>query len=290
MKIGCNGKTVKALVLSLVSCLPLLASDLERAASLYHRTEYQAAIEVLKRSPEGQSASAQELTGKSWYQMGDFKKAVEAFEKVERLQPANARVKHWLGRAWGRRAETSNPLMAPGYASKARRYFEEAVQLNPRDHEAVNDLFSYYLEAPGFLGGGMDKAMALAEQIKSNDPSEYHFALAQIAERRKQYDLAEGQLRKAIELAPKQAGRIIDLARFLARRGKLSDAEKAFQLAAKTDPKNRQVLYAQAEVYIESGRDPAKARQLLEEYLKGPLTPDDPSREEARRLLERVRN
>lgn len=281
---------VKGVLIILAGCLPLLASDVERAVALYNRTEYPAAIELLKSSPEAQTAAAQEITGKSWYQLGDFKKAVEAFERVERQRPSDSGIKNWLGRSWGRRAETSNPLMAPGYASKARRYFEEAVKLNPRDHEAVNDLFSYYLEAPGFLGGGMDKAMALAEQIKTNDPAEYHFALSQIAERRKQYDLAEGQLRKAAELAPKQVGRIIDLGRFLARRGRMSDAEKTFQLAAKADPKNRQVLYAQAEAYIDSGRDYAKARQLLEEYLKGPLTPEDPSRDEARKLLERAHN
>jgi len=281
---------VKSLFYIGVLWLPLLASDLERARDLYNRTEYQAAIALLRNSPEGRSAEAQEILGKSWYQTGDFKKAVEAFESVERLRPADARIKNWLGRSWGRRAETSNPLMAPGYAAKARRYFEEAVRLNPRDLEAVDDLFSYYLEAPGFLGGGLDKAAALAEQIKTNDPAEYHFALAQIAERRKQYDLAEGQLRKAVELAPKQVGRILDLARFLARRGKLSDAEQAFQQARAADPKNRQVLYAQAEVYIQSGRDFARARQLLKEYLDGPLTPEDPSREEARRLLQRVSN
>jgi Flp pilus assembly protein TadD len=281
---------VKSLFYIGVLWLPLLASDLELARDLYNRTEYQAAIALLRNSPERRSAEAQEILGKSWYQTGDFKKAVEAFESVERLRPADARIKNWLGRSWGRRAETSNPLMAPGYAAKARRYFEEAVRLNPRDLEAVDDLFSYYLEAPGFLGGGLDKAAALAEQIKTNDPAEYHFALAQIAERRKQYDLAEGQLRKAVELAPKQVGRILDLARFLARRGKLSDAEQAFQQARAADPKNRQVLYAQAEVYIQSGRDFARARQLLKEYLDGPLTPEDPSREEARRLLQRVSN
>lgn len=281
---------MKGLVLSLVMGLPLLAGDVERATALYNRTEYESAISLLRASAESQSAGAHELVGKSWYQLGDFKRAVEAFEKAERLRPDDSRIKNWLGRSWGRRAETSNPFMAAGYASKARRYFEEAVQLNPRDHEAVNDLFSYYLEAPGFLGGGMDKAMALAERIRTNDPAEYHFALAQIAERRKQYDLAEGQLHKAIDLAPKPVGRIIDLAKFLARRGKLRDAEQAFQLAARTDPRNRQVLYARAEVYIEAGRDSAKARQLLEEYINGPLTPDDPSREEARKLLQRLSN
>ena len=53
--------------------------------------------------------------------------------------------------------------MAPGHASKAHRYFEKAVELDPKNLEAMNDLFEYYLEAPGFLGGGFDKAQALAD-------------------------------------------------------------------------------------------------------------------------------
>ena len=36
--------------------------------------------------------------------------------------------------------------------------FEKSVELDGKNLEAINDLFSYYLEAPGFLGGGLDKA------------------------------------------------------------------------------------------------------------------------------------
>ena len=79
-------------------------------------------------------------------------------EKAFNAQPSNADYALWLGRAYGRRAETSGPFTAPGFASKARQYFEKAARLNPRNLEALSDLFEYYLEAPGFLGGGMDKA------------------------------------------------------------------------------------------------------------------------------------
>ena len=44
---------------------------------------------------------------------------------------------------------------ATGLASKARQNFERAVQLDPQNREALSDLFEYYLEAPGFLGGGL---------------------------------------------------------------------------------------------------------------------------------------
>jgi len=263
-------------------------TDLDRAKKLYDRTEYPAALEVLAKSAEPKSGAAWELSGKANYQLGEYKKAIESFEKATQAEPNNSRYHNWLGRAWGRRAETSNPLAAPGHASRARQSFERAVQLNPRDLEAVNDLLSYYLEAPGFLGGGLDKATALAEKIKTSDQAEYHSALAQIAERQKLHDLAEGQFRRAAALAPKQVGRLVDLAKFLARRGKFAESENAFQLASKVEPNNPMVLYARAETYVETNRNLDAAKALLEQYLKSPLSPDDPSRQDARRLLKRA--
>lgn len=276
------------IILLLSVAIAAFGSDLERAQSLYDRTEYPAALDVLQKSAEPKTGAAWELAGKANYQLGEFKKSIEAFEKATQAEPNNSQYFNWLGRAWGRRAETSNPLSAPGHASKARQYFERAVQLNGRNQDAVNDLFSYYLEAPGFLGGGLDKAMVLADQIKTNDPAEYHSALAQIAERQKQYDLAEGQWRKAIALAPKQVGRVVDLAKFLARRGKYNESDGAFMQAARVAPNSRLVVYARAETYVETKRNLDTARELLHQYLRSPLSPDDPPREEALRLLKRA--
>lgn len=262
-------------------------SDLDRARALYERAEYRQAVELLKKSPEARTPEGLWIAGRAWYQLGDFKKAVEALEKVVEARPGDANAWLWLGRAWGRRAETSNMLVAPSYASKSRQCFEKAVQLDPDNGEALNDLFSYYLEAPGFLGGGMEKAEALVEKIRNVDPAEAEYALAQIAEKRKQYATAEAHLRRAIELAPRQVGRVVDLARFLVRRGRLQEAEKTFEQAAALAPQSPKVLFARAESYIKAGRK-EEARRLLEQYLKAPITPDDPPREEALKLLERI--
>jgi len=276
---------VKGLSILVLAGRLAAAGELDQARKLYDHTDYQAALELLARSPEARSAAGQELAGKCAYQLGDFKKSIEFFEKAAALEPKSARLQHWLGRAWGRRAETANPFMAPSYASKTRQFFERAVQLDPANHEAVNDLFSYYLEAPGFLGGGMDKASALAEQIRRNDPAEYHFALAQLAERKKQWDLAEGQLRRAVELAPKQVGRLLDLAKFLARHGKVNESEHTLVQAAQVAPESKQVLFARASIYVETRRNLPEAKRLLEQYLQASLSPEDPPRDEARRLL-----
>src|SRR6202034_2732819 len=139
-----------------------------------------------------------------YYMQGEYKKSSENLEKALVSDPTNADYALWLGRAFGRRAETSSPFTAPGYASKARQYFEKSVQLNPSHLEALSDLFEYYLEAPGFLGGGIEKAEAVARRMSEISPADGQFAEAKLAEKRKESGNAEAHLRRAVELAPQQ--------------------------------------------------------------------------------------
>ena len=282
---------MRVILIALLATLPVWASsaELARATKLYHATDYNGTLQLLQSLPESnRDAETFLLIGKAQFMKGDFKKASESFEHAAQLQPANSDNYLWLGRAYGRRAESSSFISAPGYAAKARQYFEKAVQLNPRNGEAVNDLFEYYKEAPGFLGGGLDKAQSLIADIKDIDPAEYHFALAQIAEKRKEYGFAEQQLLKALDLAPRQVGRIIDMARFLAKRGRYVESEAMFKKAEAVAPGEPKLLFARASSYIQTHRNLEEARELLKRYLDAPLTPDAPSRDEARKLLSKA--
>jgi tetratricopeptide (TPR) repeat protein len=162
------------------------------------------------------------------------------------------------------------------------------VSLDPKNKEAVNDLFEYYLEAPGFLGGGLDKAAAVAENIAALDPVEGLWAAARIAERRKDYGKAEEQLRRAMQAAPMQVGRIVDLAKFLSKQGRIEESEQTFRAAERIAPDNPRLLYNRAETYIKAGRNIATARELLKRYLAANLSPDDPSRQDAEKLLKQA--
>jgi len=194
----------------------------------------------------------------------------------------------WLGRAWGRRAESASPFMAPAYASRARTQFEKAVELNPANKEALNDLFDYYLNAPGFLGGGFDRAQALVAKIAKLDVAEGHYARAQLADKRKQFDEAEQQLRRALELAPRQVGRVIDLAKYLSKRGRVQESETVFAQAEKLAPESPRVMFERAETYIRENRNLDQAKVLLRKYLRSSLTPDDPPRDRAEDLLRKA--
>ena len=257
------------------------------AHELYQRTEYQKALQVLQAIPQKDAASLQ-LAGQSHFMLGDYKKAGETFEKAIALAPQSSELHHWMGRTWGRRAETGSVLTAPGYASKARQSFERAVQLDPTNQEAVNDLFDYYLEAPGILGGGIHKAEDLARHIANLDEAEGHYALAQVEHKRKEFQNAEDHLRRAAELAPQQVGRIIDVAKYLAERGRVPESDALFSKAFLHSPSSPKVLFARAEVYVRQKRNLADARRLLQQYLNSTLTPDDPPRERAEELLKQI--
>jgi tetratricopeptide (TPR) repeat protein len=265
----------------------LSGGDWKQAEELYQKTDYKGSLALLHgaASPD---AGGHFLAGRDYFMLGDYKKATDAFQKAVALEPGNSIYVHWLGRTFGRRAETSNPFAAPMYASKARQFFEKAVALDAANDEAMNDLFDFYLQAPGFLGGGYDKAEELAKRIAQRNEAEGHFAQAQLADKRKQFDTAEEQLRRAMELAPKQVGRVLDLAKYQAKRGRYQESEAQFDRAEKLAPNSPKVYFARAHCYIQTKRNPDRARVLLNKYLQSELTPDDPSREEAQKLLRQL--
>ena len=259
----------------------------DRAYQLYQRAEYRQSLEALLAASPKEAATLQ-LIGQDYFMVGEYKKATEAFEKASTLEPPNSELLHWLGRAYGRRAETGSMFTAAGYASKARQMFERSVILDPSNKEAVNDLFDYYLQAPGFLGGGMGKAQDLVGLIASMDAAEGHYAQAQLDDKRKEYDSAEQHLRRAAELAPRQVGRVLDVAMYLSKRGRIKESEAMFDQAARMAPDSPKVLFNRAQTYVQEKRNLEDARRLLQRYMRTPLTPDDPPREQAEALLKKI--
>jgi Flp pilus assembly protein TadD len=258
-----------------------------QASALYQRTAYEDSLHILAEDPAPDAANYV-LSGKNYFMLGEYKRAIEFLDKALALSPSNSEYELWLGRAWGRRAEASGWLTAGVHAAKARQCFEKAVAWDPHNREAKNDLFDFYLNAPGFLGGGLEKAAALAKSIANERPPEYEFEEAQIADRKKDYAGAEAHLRRAMELAPNEAGRVLDLARYVAKRGRLAESDALFEQARKLAPSQPRVAFAEARADIENHRNLEQARGLLQSYLHASLTPDDPPRQEAEKLLRRA--
>ncbi|MGH9696705.1 MAG: tetratricopeptide repeat protein [Bryobacteraceae bacterium] len=262
------------------------AADLTQAENLYKRTDFEGSLKLLNK----RSSDAAEifLVGRNYFMRGDFKKAGDFIQKAATLAPTNSEYMDWLGRTYGKRAETGNIFAAPGYASKARQAFEKAVELDPKNNDALSDLFDYYLEAPGFLGGGYEKAAAVADKLSAIDPAEAYFERAKLAQKKKEYQSAETHMRQAIAVAPHEVGHLIALARLLATQGKERESDAVFLEAEKVNPNAPQVWFARADILIKQKRSLNEAKLLLEKYMSASITVDDPPKGEARRLLKQA--
>ncbi len=280
-------KHIVFLLLTMPGLVMADSTAYEKARLLFEKTDYPASAKLIEMLND-KSGKDLNLLGRNYFMMGEYKKATDSFERATQLEPRSSPHWHWLGRTFGRRAELSSFLTAPSYASKARQNFERAVELDARNIEALNDLFEYYLQAPGFLGGGLDKAQALIEKIAAVDPVERHWAMARVAEEKKDFKTAEAQLRRSMELAPKQIGRVTDLAKFVAKLGRMQESETIFEQARKMEPNHPTYLWERANLLIEQKRNLPEARQLLRLYLETKVKPDDDHKDEARKLLAKI--
>lgn len=262
------------------------AQTLAQAEDLYRHTSYSESLALLPRASS--DAATNFLIGRNHYMLGDFKKATEFLDHAAKQNPNNSEYVDWLGRTFGKRAETSNPLLAPGLASKARQAFERAVQINPRNSDALSDLFDFYLNAPGFLGGGYDKAAAVAEKVAATDPSEAYFERAKLAQKRREYNAAERQLQAAVAATPGKIGALLTYAKFLAFQGRTRESDAVLARAEALQPENPRLWYTRADILVQQQRDLDHAKSLLQRYLRASLTVDDPPRQDAEQLLKRA--
>ncbi len=166
-------------------CLPLLAKtpEWDQAYALFEKSNFRQAIATLEKAPRNDPDNLV-LLGRSYFELDKHSDAVDVLEKATQVAPKRADAFLWLGRAFGRLAE-SNKLLAFGRARKSRAAFEKAVELEPKNREALDDLFEFYFQAPGIVGGGLDKAERVARLVAALDADDGEEMLAKVARERK---------------------------------------------------------------------------------------------------------
>src|SRR5947199_9147307 len=144
-------------------------------------------------------AVAHNLLCRAYFALGQWDRGISACEKAVALAPENGQYHLWLGRIYGEKADKASFLTAAGLAGRVRIEFETAVKLNPNSVDARSDLAEFYLEAPGIVGGGRDKAEQQAQSLSSLDPARAHWVSARLAEKKKDFATAEKEHRAAME-------------------------------------------------------------------------------------------
>ncbi len=146
--------------------------------------------------------------------------ALECASALRHGLDRDSEAQNWAGRAFGRAAERSGPISGLKLAGQTRSAFFTAHQFNPANTAAANDLGEFYVEAPSIVGGGVEKALALAAEIEPALPEAAHRLRALAAEKRKDSATAEREFLAATRVSS-SPGAWVDLANFYVRRAAL---------------------------------------------------------------------
>jgi tetratricopeptide (TPR) repeat protein len=218
------------------------------------------------------------LLARAYYSIEQWDNAISHNQRALKLQPNSSELHSWMGRAYGEKADSVGIFGAATLARKTKSEFEKAVQLNPAATQARLDLAEYYIEAPGFMGGGMDKARAQADATARFDTAASHLIRARMAQQKKEFDDAESEFKAAIASAKNPASYWINLASFYQSRGRLPEMEKAISAAVAVPGRPASVLYDAASVLHRSGRNLPGAIGYLRQYLaEGQFDEDAPA-------------
>ena len=258
--------------LSLALIVPVLLSLASAANSpkdLLAQGRVDEAITALQGeiSTSPDNAESYNLLCRSHFALADWDRAISACQKAVHLAPDNSRYHLWLGRAYGEKADRANFMSAASLAGKVRGEFERAVELDPNSADARTDLAEFYLEAPGIVGGGQDKALAQAQVLHKLSPAKAHWVYGRIAEKKKDRATAEREYRSELEASNNSGDGWLDLAIFYRRVGQLDDMEHALKELNTAELHRRDALVDGAETLIRTDRNLPLAMQLLRRYL-----------------------
>jgi len=257
------------LVLAFLAASPATAGADESAPGLLASGHVDQAIAELdtqiRLAPN--DALAHNLLCRAYFSLGQWDRGISSCEKAVALAPNNSQFHLWLGRIYGEKADKSTFLTAAGLARRVRDEFEKAVHLNPKNVDARTDLAEFYLEAPGIIGGGRDKAEQQANSLLFLDPGSAHWVIARIAEKRRDYATAEKEYQKVIEASHGSASAWLNLGLFYRHRQRWDEMENAL-LHVRSAPLDRpDALVDAADILIRSQRNLPEAVQLLHTYL-----------------------
>lgn len=247
-------------------------ATLSQADSALQDGQVDRALALLTQLPaQGPGAAeAQNLICRVRMTLKEWDLAAKACGNAVQLDGQNSSYHMWFGRALGEQAGRASFVSAFMLGRRVVSEFQRAVQLDPHNVAALADLGRFYEEAPGIVGGGLDKADTIAAQLDKLNPAKAYELRGDIAVARKDYGTAERDYKQAIAVSPHPAEQWTRLANFYRNRQRWNEMEAAIRscyAAAGHDKESGIGLYDGAGILFETSRDPALAAKMLEDYL-----------------------
>jgi tetratricopeptide (TPR) repeat protein len=250
-------------------------TPVERGKALMDARNYNEAKAILQ--PVGQTdATAAFYLGQIAMEQNDAGKSVDWMEKAVSLNPRSSVYYDWLGRAYGVQAQHTNKLKLPFLASRTRSAWEKSIALDPNNLEAREDMVLFYLQAPGFLGGGKDKARLMAQEIQKRNAYRGGIAWVRVCNDAKDRACTERQLNLLVTSYPDSSAGYTSFASYYVTEKQYDKAFAVIDQLLKLRPNDPAGLYAYGRTSSYTGMNLERGEQALKAYMASPI-PTGPS-------------
>ena len=223
--------------------------------------------------------------GKISLNKGELDDAEEYIEKAQKLSPQDAAVFFDAARIMGAQAQDASIFSAPGYAKDALKAFKKAAELEPETLMYRQGLMTFYLQAPGFLGGDEDLAMVEAEAIAGIDAAAGFVALASVYQTGDKKKKVEAHYATAEEKFPDNAKVFYSRGRYFQSQEDFTKAIADFKKVQTLKPENEEdqtifaALYQIGRSCVLSESNYAEGIKALHRYIEtAPVANDLPEK------------
>jgi tetratricopeptide (TPR) repeat protein len=263
-------------------------SSVEKAKALYESKKYEEAEKILKSVGEKTAdyATARYYLGRIAFDKKEYDDASDYFEEATEADPKGADYFNWLGNTYGTIARDANMLKQGMLAPKMKKAWETAIALDPKNLDARTSLIQYYLQAPGFMGGSIDKAKEVAKQIIALNPAEGHRQLGNVYLSDKKPAEAEKEFLEAVKINPDY---ISLLANFYTNQKQYDKAFALFEEAIKKNPQDYTSIYQVGKTSALSGQKLDRGEECLKKYLTHTPMQNEPSHAGANMRLAQIK-
>tara|TARA_R110000787_G_scaffold8495_3_gene28671 strand:- start:549 stop:1505 length:957 start_codon:yes stop_codon:yes gene_type:complete len=188
--------------LLLIPFLSLGQTTYLEAYSLFNNKEYSVSENILKSSliDNPNDAKLLELLGAIYVIQKNWEAAAILYKNLVRIDSSNAEYHYQYGNSLGKEALKSNMFSAFMMKSTIENEFLTAVSLNKNHIDAIWALIVYYTELPSIIGGSLENAKHYASQLETISSVDYYLAYGYIFEEENEYQLAEENYLKAIDV------------------------------------------------------------------------------------------
>lgn len=217
-----------------------------------------AQVRAKAQSDDDQSAIALALVAVDDNDPSRIEASIAPLQSCAEKRP-QAACSYALGRVYGQQAMTASVFKMPGLATKTKEQFLKAVELDPALFEARSVLTQFYLMAPSFAGGGVDKAKALITDVQARQPEQARLLRAMVAVHDKDWTTAERELQSTKPgadrtLARELRGQWTRLGLEYVEQKNFPKAQAAFEWVQREHPTHAAGAYGMGRLLIETGK------------------------------------